>query len=78
MILDVPDPRALTWERWVAELVLQDPTIPYPPPEPRWAEWAAFVLLNTAIGLLKPPDPRYFSGWRPWAVRLREAALAAA
>lgn len=77
-MIQLPDPRNLQLNRWAAELALQDPLVPYPPDERSWQRWAINVLAYTSLSaLLTPPDPRYYSDWRSWAIRLKEAADAA-
>jgi hypothetical protein len=68
MSLSLPDPRDVTFERWGAELVLQDPRVPYPTAD--WRRWAA--SLNDVAQLdERAPDPYTFTNWRDWAAALR-------
>jgi hypothetical protein len=73
----VPNPYATPWDRWAAELALQDARIPFPPPVNGWRRWANEVTNFSRFAVLNPPQPLYYSRWQDWAVRLREAALAA-
>lgn len=76
--MNVPDPRDLEFNRWAAELALQDPLVPLPPTESGWQTWAVNVLAYSGLTtLLNPPDPRYYTDWRDWGTRLKETADAA-
>lgn len=74
-MMNVPDPRDLAFQRWAAELALQDPLVSIPLPNGDWRSWAINVLAYSSLtALLNPPDPRYYSDWRVWGVRLKQVA----
>lgn len=74
MILNVPDPRDTSWDRWCAELALQDSSVPRPGTEVEWRRWAAFVVQYSVLASPDLPNPYFFNDWRGWAQRVKELA----
>lgn len=72
MTIRIPDPRDIDLDRWCAELILQDASVPNPPDLLGWRRWAAAVIQFSSLASYNLPDPGQFSTWRAWATRVRE------
>lgn len=74
MTLNLPDPRDTPFERWCAELALQDASVPLPVPVVEWRRWADFVAQYSVLAAFNVPNPHGFADWRAWATRVKELA----
>mgnify|MGYP006935509134 CR=1 len=68
----IPDPRNLSFQDWVGQLIVNvDPEpLAIPPPEEDWKDYAAYLGTTSALNPYPVPNPYDVPDWRTWALSL--------
>lgn len=69
----IPDPRDVPFTRWVGEICLLDPNVPFAQSDTQWRRWAASLVDITELAEHNIPNPNMFRDWREWAVALKNS-----